>query len=80
VTIKELGKYVRIGNSGGNVDLEIPKGKGVDLDLKADKISTDMLGDFNGKIKEDEVSGKLSGGGIPIWVRAGSGKIYLGLK
>ncbi len=80
ISIIELGKYVKIGNSGGNVDLTIPKGKGVDLDLEADKIRTDSMADFNGKVKEDEVSGKLNGGGISVKVRASSGRIHLGIK
>lgn len=80
VSIKELGKYVRISNSGGNIDLQLPKTKGVDLNLSAYKIKTDHLDNFNGKINEDEVSGKLNGGGVPVTVNAGSGRIYLGLK
>lgn len=80
VSIKELGKYVTIRNSSGNVDLELPKGKGVDLSLEADKIKTDRMENFNGKMNEDEVEGKLNGGGIPVKVKAGSGKIFLALK
>jgi len=35
---------------------------------------------FSGKMSEDEIAGKLNGGGVPVTVRAGSGRIYLGLK
>jgi hypothetical protein len=80
VSIKQLGKYVKISNSAGNIDLELPKGKGVDLDLSADKIKTDHLDNFNGKVDDDEVNGKLNGGGVLVRVNAGSGRIYLGLK
>jgi hypothetical protein len=80
VSIKQLGKYVKISNSAGNIDLELPKGKGIDLDLSADKIKTDHLDNFNGKMDDDEVNGKLNGGGILVRVNAGSGRIYLGLK
>ena len=80
VSIKEFGKYVTIRNSSGNVELELPKGKGVDLSLEADKIKTDRMENFNGKMNEDEVEGKLNGGGIPVKVKAGSGKIFLALK
>src|SRR6185436_20310599 len=38
VEIKELGKYVKLSNSGGGIDLQLPKGKGVDLDLDGDRI------------------------------------------
>jgi len=80
VSIKQLGKYIKISNSSGNIDLELPKGKGVDLDLSADKIKTDHLDNFNGKIDDDEVNGKLNGGGVPIRVNAGSGRISIALK
>ena len=80
VSIKELGKYVTINNSGGNVKLELPKGKGADLNLEADKVKTNHLENFSGKIKEDEIEGKLNGGGAPVKVRAGSGHISLALK
>ena len=80
VSIKQLGKYIKISNSAGNIDLELPKGKGMDLDLSADKIKTDHLDNFNGKMNDDEVNGKLNGGGILVRVEAGSGRIYLTLK
>jgi len=80
VSVKQLGKYVKISNSAGNIDLELPKGKGMDLDLSGDRIKTDHLDNFNGKIDDDEVNGKLNGGGVPVRVNAGSGRISLALK
>lgn len=80
VSIKEIGKYVRISNSSGSIDLEIPKGKGVDLDLSADKIKTDRMENFTGKMEDDRVEGKLNGGGSQVKVDAGSGRINLKLK
>lgn len=80
VSIITLGKYVRISNSSGHIELNLPKGKGLDLDLSADKITTGHLENFSGKMEDDEIKGKLNGGGIPVIVNAGSGKIVLGLK
>jgi len=80
VSIKQLGQYVKISNSAGNIDLALPKGKGINLDLSADKIKTDHLDNFNGKMDDDEVNGKLNGGGVTVKVDAGSGRIYLALK
>ena len=77
VSIKELGKYITINNSGGNIALEMPGNKGVDLKLAADKIKTGTLNNFNGKSDDDEINGTLNGGGIPVSVRAGSGRINL---
>ena len=77
VSIKELGKYITINNSGGNIDLEMPRNKGVDLKLSADKIKTGTLNNFNGKTDDDEITGTLNGGGVPVKVSASSGKINL---
>ena len=80
VSIKELGKYIKISNSAGNVDITLPKNKGLDLDLSG-RIANNMhLDNFSGKINEDEISGKLNGGGVLVRVDAGNGRINLDLK
>jgi DUF4097 and DUF4098 domain-containing protein YvlB len=80
VSMKELGKYLTISNSGGNINLQLPAGKGLDLKLRADNIKRSALTNFQGTIEDDEVNGKLNGGGIPVTVRAGSGRINLEFK
>jgi hypothetical protein len=80
VEIKELGKYVKLSNSGGGIDLQLPKNKGVDLDLSGNRIKTDQLGNFDGKIEDDNLQGKLNGGGVPVRVRSSSGRISLAFK
>ena len=80
VAIKELGKYVRLTNSGGSVDLQLPSGKGVDLKLRANSIKKGTLTGFEGTVEDDEIDGKLNGGGVPVTVRAGSGRINLSVQ
>ena len=80
IEMKELGKYVKISNSGGSVDLKLPKNKGVDLDLSGGRIKTDQLGNFDGRIEDDSLQGKLNGGGVPVRVRSSSGRISLAFK
>lgn len=80
VSMKSLGKYVRITNSSGNIDLEVPKGKGMNLDLHGDKIHTDALGNFSGNKDEHSMIGTVNGGGVPVTVDAGSGRIKLTIK
>ena len=77
IEIKELGKYVKVSNSGGSIDLQLPKGKGVDLDISGDKIKTDPLANFDGKVEDDSLRGKLNGGGVPVRIRSSSGRINL---
>jgi len=76
VSMKELGKYIKISNSGGNIDVTLPN-KGLDLDLSASKIKTGQLNNFSGKVDDEEINGKLNGGGVPVRIDAGSGKISL---
>lgn len=80
IGIKEFGKFVKINNSGGNIDLQIPKNKGLNLKLSGDKIKTESLNNFSGTTDEDEINGTLNGGGIPVTVKAGSGRITLAFK
>ncbi len=80
VSMKSLGKYVKISNSAGNIDLEVPKDKGMNLKLHGDKIHTGVLNNFSGDTDEHHMTGTLNGGGVPITVDAGSGKIKLSLK
>jgi DUF4097 and DUF4098 domain-containing protein YvlB len=79
VSIKQLGKYIKISNSAGNVDVTLPN-KGLDLDLSASKIKTGQLSNFSGKVDDEEINGKLNGGGVPVRIDAGSGKISLNLR
>jgi len=79
VSIKELGKYIKISNSAGNIDVTLPN-KGLDLDLSASKIKTGQLNNFSGKVDDEEINGKLNGGGVPVRIDAGSGKISLSLR
>jgi DUF4097 and DUF4098 domain-containing protein YvlB len=80
IAIKNYGKYVRIDNSGGNIDLHLPKGKGIDLDLEARKVNTTAMANFKGSMEKERVKGTLDGGGIPVKIRAHSGQIDLSVN
>lgn len=75
VEIKNPGKYISINNSAGKVNLSLPKKTGMNLKLNAMKISTANLANFSGSNSTKEMNGTVNGGGIPVTVDAGSGKI-----
>jgi hypothetical protein len=77
--IKETTKAVKLRNSGGNINLQLPANKGFDLDLDADKINV-QLTNFSGSADEDSIKGKLNGGGTLVDVRANSGKISVSFR
>ena len=80
VNMKELGSFVKLSNSGGNIDLVIPGNKGVNLKLRADKIALITPVAFVGEKDEDHMEGTLNGGGIPVTVRGSSGKLSLTVR
>jgi len=79
ISMKSFGKYVKIGNSSGNITFSIPKNQGLDLDLDG-RIDVTDFQNFQGSIDEHHVKGKLNGGGIPVSLNSGSGKIYFEQK
>lgn len=80
VDIIEPGKYVKLRNSGGRIDLRIPKNTGFNLRINADKIKTETLSNFSGTLEENEIDGSVNGGGIPVTVNAGGGRMNLSFK
>lgn len=80
VSILHPGKYISLNNSAGQVSITLPKNTGVDLKLNARKISTQNLENFSGTNNTDEIIGAVNGGGIPVTVDAGSGKINIAFQ
>lgn len=80
VAIARLGSHVKLSNSGGNIEVQLPKDKGMDLDIRADKVKVDVLKNFSGKMEDDQINGRLNGGGVPVTIRGGSGRVSLKLN
>jgi len=80
VEMNSVKDYVKLNNSGGNIDIRIPKDKGYDLNLYGDKVRTETLSNFSGSTKERELIGKVNGGGASISADASGGKVYLSFK
>jgi hypothetical protein len=79
VEMSKLDKYLTLRNSGGNVHLTVPKNQGLDIDLKGDRVKSMSLNNFTGSMEDDEVKGKINGGGAQITVKGG-GRIQLAFK
>lgn len=80
VSLLELGKYLTISNSGGNIDLSLPAKKGVDLKVYADKVKISGLNDFTGETDEKHIRGSMDGGGVPVKVDGGGGTVNLSFR
>lgn len=71
-------KYIKLGNSSGNIELSLPANIGYDLDLRGNKISVPNLSNFSGDFSNESVKGQLNGGGIPVTAKS-SGKITVNI-
>ncbi|HVN19485.1 MAG TPA: DUF4097 family beta strand repeat-containing protein [Dongiaceae bacterium] len=69
----------RLETGDGSVSLEVPNDLAADVDLHTSDghIDLDMPITTEGKIRENEVRGKLNGGGSPLTIRTGDGSIHL---
>ena len=69
----------RLETGDGNVTLEVPGELAADVDLHTSDghIDLDMPVTTEGKIRENEVRGKLNGGGSLLTIRTGDGSIHL---
>lgn len=72
----KLGDFVTLSTSAGSVRVNMPLNKGLDLDLRGNKVSIDLK-NFDGRMDKDRVQGSLNGGGIPIKLSASSGSVYV---
>ena len=68
VSMDAVNKYVKLNNSGGRIDLDLPSGKGYDLDIRGSKVKTSALTNYSGSVTEGRLNGKLNGGGSSIVV------------
>jgi DUF4097 and DUF4098 domain-containing protein YvlB len=69
----------RLETGDGNVSLEVPGDLAADLDLHTSDghIDLDLPVAAEGKVRENEVRGKLNGGGSSLTIRTGDGSIHL---
>jgi hypothetical protein len=55
-----------MNNNNGNISLELPKGKGFDLNLQGRDVSVDGMQNFTGSKSKDLVKGSTNGGGTKV--------------
>lgn len=70
----QLGEFVSLSTSAGSVRVSMPLNKGIDLDLRGNRVSI-PLRNFDGRSDKDRVQGSLNGGGIPVKLTASSGNV-----
>ena len=74
-----LANNWRLETGDGGVSLEVPQSLAADVDLHTNDghIDLDMPVSAEGKLRENEIRGKLNGGGNLLTIRTGDGSIHL---
>lgn len=74
-----LANSWRLETGDGSVSLEVPHDLAADVDLHTSDghIDLDMPVAAEGKLRENEIRGKLNGGGSLLTIRTGDGSIHL---
>jgi len=69
----------RLETGDGSVSLEVPENLSADVDLHTSDghIDLDMPVSAEGKLRQNEIHGKLNGGGSLLTIRTGDGSIHL---
>lgn len=70
----EIREEISLMSSGGNISAVFPKQMPMDISLKGSNV-TSQHDNFEGTSKKSLVIGKINGGGVPVKLEAGSGKI-----
>jgi hypothetical protein len=76
-TISTINDYLTLNASSGNISVDMPMSKGMDLDIHGQRVSSIKLNNFDGSIDKDSILGKINGGGSKVKISAGSGNISL---
>ncbi|WP_445664155.1 DUF4097 family beta strand repeat-containing protein [Fodinibius sp. AD559] len=74
--LNTVDQFVDLKTSGGNVNITIPKNIGVDLQLKGSFVQG-TFNNFSGEMENNEVDGKLNGGGAKVSARTSGGTVSL---
>jgi hypothetical protein len=77
VSLSSVTKNVKLSNSGGNIYLQLPKNKGMDLRLTGESIRAETIANFKGVQDKEKIEGSVNGGGASVRVNANSGTIRL---
>lgn len=72
-----FNNFLTLSTSGGNIVVDMPLNKGLNLNIAAQKITTPALSNFNGTNTKKSLNGTLNGGGARVELRASSGNVTI---
>jgi DUF4097 and DUF4098 domain-containing protein YvlB len=78
--MEQVGKYLKLSASSGNVDIELPAKQGLDLDLSGERVDQHEFNGFKGDFDKHHVRGSINGGGALVEAHASSGDVNVTFK
>ncbi len=78
-SLSVLTENITVSTHDGNIEVKLPKGLGLSINLKSDEIYTNLKS-FDGAIDDEYIKGKLNGGGIPVNISTLDGDLSLDFK
>lgn len=76
VEMTRVDKFVRLEGSAGSVRVKMPTNKGLDLNLRGNRVVAGRLDNFNGQTDKNHIRGSLNGGGARVDVSSSGGSVY----
>jgi DUF4097 and DUF4098 domain-containing protein YvlB len=80
LSFEKISGDIKADNSNGDISLQLPKGNGLNLDLRGRDVDMHAMENFNGTRKQDEVTGTMNGGGTNVKAKTYKGQISLTLR
>jgi Putative adhesin len=77
LSFEKISGDITANNSNGDISVKLPKGNGIDLDLRARDVDVVTLENFSGTRKKDEIKGTMNGGGAKVNAKTDKGQISL---
>lgn len=71
-----LRNKVTIRTSDGNIDLVVPKGLGLDLNIKGESLNVPLT-NFSGHSEDERIEGAVNGGGVAVNLVTSDGRVSL---
>lgn len=75
-SILDVSESVDLSTSGGSITVGIPGGTGYDLELRGNRVRTELV-NFTGEAERDRIRGSVFGGGPAIHARTSGGTVRL---
>ena len=74
--VVNLEEELTLKASGGSITVTLPEDQGMDLDIKGGSVSS-QLSNFEGVKTNDQIKGKILGGGIPVTLSTSGGSVKI---